>query len=92
MSEEDFAQDKLQQLAKYFKELEEKPKLRSKKGLKSWLIGYANWTAPRTSQSDISQDNDASSISKKKNQHHIHCTTNTPKLPFFSVDRKGETS
>lgn len=54
MSEEDFTQDKLQQLAKSFKELEMKLKLRSEKELKSCLIGYANWTAPRTSQSDIS--------------------------------------
>lgn len=65
MSEEDFTQDKLQQLAKSFKELEMKLKLRSEKELKSCLIGYANWTAPRTSQSDISQDNDASSRPKK---------------------------
>lgn len=88
MSKEDFTQDELQQLAKSFKELGVKPKLRTTKELKSWLISYANWTAPRTSQSDMPQYNDASCSSKETTSY----TSITPKLPFFLGDKKGETS
>lgn len=88
MSEEDLTQEELQKLAKSFKELGVKPKLKSGEELKSWLISYANWAAPRTLQMDMPQDNDASSSPKETTSY----TTNTPKLPFFSGDKKGETS
>lgn len=87
MSDEDLAQDELQKLVKLFIELGVKPKLRSGEELKSWLISYANWAAPRTSQIDKPQENDASSSAKEPTSH----TTNTPRLPFLSGDKKGET-
>ena len=52
------------------------------------MIGYANWTAPRTSQSEMLQEEGATSSP----QQLTAITTHLPKLPNFSGDKKAETS
>ena len=76
------------QLAQAFKELGVKPKLKSAKELETWMIGYAYWTAPRTSQSEMLQEEGATSSP----QQLTAITTHLAKLPMFSGDRKAETS
>lgn len=89
---EELTDTELKQLAHAFKELGVKPKSKSAKDLKSWMINYANWTAPRVSQGEIPDAHEAGGATSSPQYSAITFASHPPKLPVFSRDKKSDTS